>query len=63
MIKKSMVYKVICDNIADKYVLADSFREVEDVVKQYLQNENHDAIIISISKKGDILYDNNRTKC
>lgn len=63
MIKKSTVYKVICDNLADKYVLADNFREAEDIVKQYLQNENHDAVIISISKKGDILYDDNRTEC
>lgn len=64
MIKKSTVYKVICDNMADKYVLADNFREAEDIVKQYLQDMNYNLVtIICISKKGDILYDDNRTEC
>ena len=64
MIKKSAVYKVICDRIEDKYVLADSFKEAEDIINQYLQDMNYHLVtIISISKKGDILYDDNRTEC
>lgn len=63
MIKKSTVYKVICDNMADKYVLADNFREVEDIINQYLKNRNYNIVTIEcISRKGDILYDNNRTE-
>ena len=58
MIKKSTVYKVICDNIADKYVLADNFKEAEDIVKQYLQDMKYNLVTIQcISRKGDILYD------
>lgn len=64
MIKKSTVYKVICDNLADKYVLADNFREAEDIVKQYLQDMNYNLVTIQcISRKGDILYDDNRAEC
>lgn len=64
MIKTSTVYKVICDGIRDKYVLADSFKEAEDIINQYLQDMNCNLVTIEcISRKGDILYDDNRVKC
>ena len=64
MIKKSTVYKVICDGMRDKYVLADSFKEAEDIVNQYLQDMNYNLVTIEcISKKGDILYADNKPKC
>lgn len=64
MIKKSTLYKVICDGIEDKYVLADSFKEAEDIINQYLQNISYNIVTIEcISRKGDILYDDNKAKC
>lgn len=64
MIKTSTVYKVICDGIRDKYVLADSFKEVEDIINQYLQDMDCNLVtIVCINKKGDILYDDKRTEC
>lgn len=58
MIKKSTVYKVICNDMQDKYVLADSFEEVEDIINQYLQDKKYNLVTIQcISRKGDILYD------
>lgn len=64
MIKRSTVYKVICDGMQDKYVLADSFEETEDIINQYLQDNKYSFVTIQcISRKGDILYDDNRTKC
>lgn len=64
MIKKSNVYKVICNSMDDKYVLADSFKEAEDIVNQYLQEMNCEFVTIEcISKKGDILYADKKSKC
>lgn len=63
MIKKSTIYKVICNGIEDKYVLADSFKEAEDIINQYLQNRSYNIVTIEcISRKGDILYENSRTE-
>lgn len=63
MIKKSKLYKVICDNMADKYVLANSFSNAEDVVNQYLQDKGYNIVSIrSIIDKGDILYEDNRVE-
>lgn len=63
MVKKSKVYKVICDNMADKYVLADSFSKAEDIVNQYIQDkEYHIVSIQSIIDKGDIFYEDNRAE-
>lgn len=63
MVKKSKVYKVICDNMADKYVLADSFSKAEDIINQYIQDkEYHIVSIQSIIDKGDIFYEDNRAE-
>lgn len=63
MIKQSKVYKVICSNMTDKYVLAANFSEAERIVNQYISNRKYNTTTIQcISDKGDILYEDNRTE-
>lgn len=63
MIKKSKLYKVICNGMDEQCVLADSFKEAEDIVNQYLQEMEYKFVTIEcISKKGDILHADNKPK-
>lgn len=60
MIKQSKLYKVICSNMSDKYVLADNFSEAERIVNQYASDRKYYTTTIHcISDKGDILYEDN----
>lgn len=59
MIQKSKLYAVSCNNLADKYVVARSFQEVENIIQEFFE---YTAVIKDIKYIGDCIHENNRTE-
>lgn len=59
MIQISKLYKVSCNILDDKYVVARSFQEVENIIQEFFE---HTAVIKNIKCIGDCIHENNRTE-
>lgn len=59
MVQISKLYIVSCNNLDDKYVVAYSFQEVENIIQEFFE---YTVVIKDIKCIGDCIHENNRAE-